>query len=181
MLLHPAFCKSPFLPFFKHKPTCMKFFQKQLLTIASFSILLLAGCKSKTTNEEKAPLVPLEDFFKNADKSGWQISPDGESISYLSPHMGHTNVFVRKITDSVGTPVTHDSSGTKENSGQRAEPLRTAYQGLSNGGMKWQVRSRRPWPPRGPARARGGSRRCTRSSLRGWPRWSGPPCSRPLG
>jgi len=87
----------------------MKFFQKQLLTIASFSILLLAGCKSKTTNEEKAPLVPLEDFFKNADKSGWQISPDGESISYLSPHMGHTNVFVRKITDSVGTPVTHDS------------------------------------------------------------------------
>ena len=87
----------------------MGFFQKQLLTIASFSILLLAGCKSKTTNEEKAPLVPLEDFFKNADKSGWQISPDGESISYLSPHMGHTNVFVRKITDSVGTPVTHDS------------------------------------------------------------------------
>ena len=87
----------------------MKFFQKQLLTIASCSILLLAGCKSKTTNEEKAPLVPLEDFFKNADKSGWQISPDGESISYLSPHMGHTNVFVRKITDSVGTPVTHDS------------------------------------------------------------------------
>ncbi|MBL0067641.1 MAG: S9 family peptidase [Chitinophagaceae bacterium] len=87
----------------------MKFFQKQLLIIASFSILLLAGCKSKTTNEEKAPLVPLEDFFKNADKSGWQISPDGESISYLSPHMGHTNVFVRKITDSVGTPVTHDS------------------------------------------------------------------------
>ncbi len=87
----------------------MKFFQKQLLTIASFSILLLAGCKSKTTKEEKAPLVPLEDFFKNADKSGWQISPDGEYISYRSPHMGHTNVFVRKITDSVGTPVTHDS------------------------------------------------------------------------
>lgn len=74
-------------------------------------LLLLAGpaCKTGSPKEEKPPLIPVEAFFKNPENFSWQISPDGAYISYLSPHKGHTNVFVRKITDTVAIPVTHDT------------------------------------------------------------------------
>ncbi len=83
--------------------------QKQLLWVVSVLVITVAACTSKSDKEEKPPLVALEDFFRNADKTGWQISPDGEYVSYRSSHLGHMNVFVRKISDSVGTPVTFDS------------------------------------------------------------------------
>ncbi|MBL7701254.1 MAG: S9 family peptidase [Ferruginibacter sp.] len=85
----------------------IKLRQQQLFVLLALLTLLFAACGTKP--EEKAPLVPLEDFFKNADKTGWQISPDGQYISYRSAHLGHMNVFVRKITDSTGIPVTFDS------------------------------------------------------------------------
>lgn len=87
----------------------MKRFQHHLLIGAALGILLLAACKTKEKTEEKPPVIPVETFFKNPENFGWQISPDGEYISYLSPYKGHTNVFVRKITDSTGIPVTSDS------------------------------------------------------------------------
>jgi len=87
----------------------MKIIQKQVLWLLSAILITVSACTSKTEKEEKPPLVALEDFFKNADKTGWQISPDGEYISYRSNHLGHMNVFVRRISDSVGIPVTFDS------------------------------------------------------------------------
>lgn len=85
----------------------IKLRQRQLLVLLAMLTLFFAACGTKP--EEKAPLIPVEDFFKNADKTGWQISPDGQYISYRSSHLGHMNVFVRKITDSTGVPVTFDS------------------------------------------------------------------------
>jgi dipeptidyl aminopeptidase/acylaminoacyl peptidase len=85
----------------------IKLRQRQLLALLAMLTLFFAACGTKP--EEKAPLIPVEDFFKNADKTGWQISPDGQYISYRSSHLGHMNVFVRKITDSTGVPVTFDS------------------------------------------------------------------------
>jgi dipeptidyl aminopeptidase/acylaminoacyl peptidase len=70
--------------------------------------LLFVTCGTKP--EEKAPKIAVEDFFKNPEKFSWRISPDGEYASYLSPHNGHTNVFVQKISDSVGIPVTNDTA-----------------------------------------------------------------------
>jgi dipeptidyl aminopeptidase/acylaminoacyl peptidase len=86
----------------------MKLNQK-LLMLAAGAAWLLASCQSKTTAEEKPPLIPVEEFFKNPEKFSWQISPDGEYISYLSPYKGHTNVYVRKITDTAGIPVSYDT------------------------------------------------------------------------
>jgi hypothetical protein len=40
------------------------------------------------------PKIPLRDFFKNPEKTGYQISPDGNWISYLAPHERRLNVFV---------------------------------------------------------------------------------------
>ncbi|MEI8135627.1 MAG: S9 family peptidase [bacterium] len=41
-----------------------------------------------------APRIPLRDFFKNPEKTGYQISPDGNWISYLAPYERRLNVFV---------------------------------------------------------------------------------------
>ncbi len=87
----------------------MKFIQKKMLWLLSVLIITATACTSKTDKEEKPPLIAVEDFFKNPEKFSWRISPDGGYISYLSPHNGHTNVFVRKITDSVAIPVTNDT------------------------------------------------------------------------
>ncbi|HLG40956.1 MAG TPA: S9 family peptidase [Chitinophagaceae bacterium] len=83
--------------------------QKIIVTVAALGMLLFAGCKTETAREEKPPLVAVEDFFKNPEKFGWSISPDGEYVSYLSPYNGHTNVFVRKISDTIAIPVTNDT------------------------------------------------------------------------
>lgn len=37
--------------------------------------------------------VPLEDFFRNAEFTGWQLSPDGESLLALGPWEGRQNLF----------------------------------------------------------------------------------------
>ncbi|MEO6636696.1 MAG: S9 family peptidase [Ginsengibacter sp.] len=86
----------------------MKILKRPHVWIASVLVLVLTAYTYKSA-EEKAPLIPVEDFFKNPDKFSWRISPDGEYISYLAPHNGHTNVFVRKISDSVAVPVTNDT------------------------------------------------------------------------
>ncbi len=46
--------------------------------------------------------VPLEDFFKKPEKSGFQISPDGKFYSYLAPYEDRMNIFVQRIgTDKI--------------------------------------------------------------------------------
>ena len=40
---------------------------------------------------------PLEDFFRNSDRSGYQISPDGNYLSFLAPYEDRMNIFVQKI------------------------------------------------------------------------------------
>lgn len=68
------------------------------------SLALLAGCggENKQENTEEmatvtAPIIPLEDFFKNPEKTGYQISPDGLYYSYLSPWEARKNIFVENI------------------------------------------------------------------------------------
>lgn len=38
---------------------------------------------------------PLEDFFRNSERTGYQISPDGTRISFLAPYKDRMNLFVR--------------------------------------------------------------------------------------
>ena len=44
--------------------------------------------------ENKAPLIPMEDFFRNPEKSSFSISPDGNHIAYMKPWKSRMNVFV---------------------------------------------------------------------------------------
>jgi Tol biopolymer transport system component len=60
--------------------------------IILFLVATLAGCSSSTkTTSNGAP--PVEDFFRNSQKSRFKVSPNGKFISYLAPWEGRMNVF----------------------------------------------------------------------------------------
>ena len=44
--------------------------------------------------ENKTPLIPMQDFFRNPEKSSFKISPNGEHIAYMKPWKARMNVFV---------------------------------------------------------------------------------------
>ncbi len=47
--------------------------------------------------ELNVPLIPLEDFFKNPEKTTFQLSPDGERLAFMMPWKNRLNVFIQKI------------------------------------------------------------------------------------
>jgi peptidase S9 len=46
-------------------------------------------------------MIPIEDFFRNSDTNGYQISPDGLHISFMAPYEDRMNIFVRSV-DAAG-------------------------------------------------------------------------------
>ena len=43
------------------------------------------------------PLIPMEDFFRNAESAAFAISPDGNKLAYARPWEHRMNVYVRDI------------------------------------------------------------------------------------
>ncbi|EOR95208.1 putative dipeptidyl anminopeptidase [Arcticibacter svalbardensis MN12-7] len=66
-------------------------------------LLLFASC----AQDKKAQRIPLEDFFKNPKKTAFQLSPDGQYISFLQPYKNQMNVYVQKLE---GSKITRISS-----------------------------------------------------------------------
>ncbi|WP_083257139.1 S9 family peptidase [Arcticibacter eurypsychrophilus] len=66
-------------------------------------LLLFASC----AQDKKAQRIPLEDFFKNPKKTAFQLSPDGQYISFLQPYKNQMNVYVQKLD---GSKITRISS-----------------------------------------------------------------------
>ena len=65
---------------------------KKLIFILTF--ILLGGC---TVN---VPNIPLEDFFRNPEKSSFQLSPNGKQIAYMKPWEDGDrmmNVYIKKL------------------------------------------------------------------------------------
>src|ERR1700683_2402610 len=48
-----------------------------------------------TTASSRTKLIPLRDFFRNPERSGFQVSPDGNRISFVQPYQNRMNVFVQ--------------------------------------------------------------------------------------
>lgn len=75
--------------------------------IGLFIILIgLISCKPK---EVPATLQPMEDFFKDAVKVGFRISPNGQMIIYRAQYKGRMNVFIQKLGDTIATPITQET------------------------------------------------------------------------
>jgi len=58
---------------------------------------------------EKAPKISMEDFFRNPEKAGFRISPNGQMIIYRAPLSGRMNVFVQKLGDTTAVAITHET------------------------------------------------------------------------
>ncbi|GAB5538368.1 MAG: S9 family peptidase [Salibacteraceae bacterium] len=77
--------------------------RKTLLASLSLTAVIMAGCgtnNNETVSEmniETAPLISLEDFFKNPEKTSYQISPDGKYYSYLAPYETRKNIHVENV------------------------------------------------------------------------------------
>lgn len=69
----------------------------------AISLGLLSSCGAGETKKaeepmaQTAPTIALEDFFKNPEKTDYQISPDGKYYSYLAPFENRKNIHVQNI------------------------------------------------------------------------------------
>ncbi len=82
------------------------------LIILTFSLF---SCANKNANQKTNEIVianqiPLEDFFKNPEKSSYQISPDGSFYSFMAPYKNRMNIFIQKIGDSSATQLTFEEA-----------------------------------------------------------------------
>ncbi len=71
-----------------------------------------------TSGEEIQKLIALskgefkysvEDFFRNPEKTRYQLSPDGNYFSYMGPHERRQNIFVQKIGETTATRITNET------------------------------------------------------------------------
>lgn len=64
---------------------------KKLLLIAAFAAAA-CSCAPKA-----APELPVETFFRNSEKTSFQLSPDGNYISYMAPYESRRNIFIQAV------------------------------------------------------------------------------------
>ncbi|MBK7028289.1 MAG: S9 family peptidase [Bacteroidales bacterium] len=77
-----------------------------LLLIAMITV---NACKNKEVITP-AKQYAVEDFFKNPEKSGFELSPDGKYYAYMAPYMRRMNIFVQEIGKDSATRLTSDTA-----------------------------------------------------------------------
>jgi dipeptidyl aminopeptidase/acylaminoacyl peptidase len=75
-----------------------------LLGAMSIGFLLNIQLMAQSTE-----IIPLENFFKNSDRTSYDISPDGKYISFLGPYESRMNIFVQKIGSEKVTRITSET------------------------------------------------------------------------
>jgi dipeptidyl aminopeptidase/acylaminoacyl peptidase len=58
---------------------------------------------------DRTKQIPLRDFFRNPEQAGFQVSPDGNSISFMQPYQSRMNVFVRPRAGGEAVRVTSET------------------------------------------------------------------------
>ena len=88
-----------------------KYMRKNLLLLVSLTaLLIIAGCTTASKEKETAaPLIDMKLFFKNGEKTNFQISPDGNYYSYLANYKEMYNIYVQKVGDKDAIRVTNDT------------------------------------------------------------------------
>lgn len=67
---------------------------------------LFAACKGEKKEYAK---IPLEDFFRNPEKSNMLLSPDGSFISYIKNYKNRANIFCQNLTTGKVYQLTYDT------------------------------------------------------------------------
>ena len=77
------------------------------LVLLALPALLTACGQPAAPPEGQVRLIPMEDFFRNPEKTDFKISPDGKYLAYLAPWERRLNVQVQKIGEDQVTRVTN--------------------------------------------------------------------------
>ena len=72
--------------------------------------ILFFGVVACQPTLKKAPPIAMEDFFRNPEKTAFQLSPNGEYFSYLAPWQKRLNVFVQKVGADSAIRVTAETA-----------------------------------------------------------------------
>lgn len=67
---------------------------KKFLLLACATITI--GCALPAA-EPYVPMIPMEDFFRNPERAGFQLSPDGRHLSFLAPWQNRLNIHVQEL------------------------------------------------------------------------------------
>lgn len=54
-------------------------------------------------------VMPLEDFFRNSDRTAYQISPNGKYFSYMAPYEDRMNIFVQAVGSEESVRITSET------------------------------------------------------------------------
>lgn len=95
----------------------MAIFASSLLVSGTGASLAGAGGNLKCSTAVDVPaaqgdpggssrLIPLEDFFRNPERTAFQLSPDGTRISFLMPWKNRLNIHVQKIGETEAIRIT---------------------------------------------------------------------------
>lgn len=71
--------------------------KKLILTLVLSTFLLFTLTLMVQSNQDEVPLIPMEDFFRNPEKIGFSLSPNGEYWTFLQPWENRLNIHVQKI------------------------------------------------------------------------------------
>ncbi|HBH48795.1 MAG TPA: S9 family peptidase [Bacteroidales bacterium] len=74
--------------------------------ILILTLLFALGCKRFEAPPAK---IPLEDFFRNPEKTYIKISPNGRYISYMAPHENRMNLFIQHVDDESVEQITFET------------------------------------------------------------------------
>jgi dipeptidyl aminopeptidase/acylaminoacyl peptidase len=61
---------------------------------------------TEPSEHRTSPLIPLRDFFRNPERTAYQISPTGEAIAFLRPYENRLNVWVQPVKGGEARQVT---------------------------------------------------------------------------
>ncbi len=75
----------------------------------SFDSHIVLAQAAQTPGPGAAQRIPLRDFFKNPEKSGFQVSPDGRTISFMQSYERRMNVFVQPRVGGAAVRVTGET------------------------------------------------------------------------
>lgn len=82
------------------------FFASPVFAQAPTASALAVAAESKATSAP--PKIPLRDFFKNPVSRGYDLSPDGQTISFLQPWESRMNIFTRPIAGGEAKRLTNE-------------------------------------------------------------------------
>lgn len=88
----------------------MKSVKILILSLISFAFV---SCntpqQTSDTMTNTIPQIPVKDFFRNAEKTRFKISPDGQFLSYMAPVNKRMNIFVKALNTDSTTQITFET------------------------------------------------------------------------